>query len=59
VGVDGSLRPVDGDGRVVAANLYAVGGLLAGAYRWVEKSGEGIAVGSAVKAADEIVKELS
>jgi len=59
VAVDGSVRPVDADGRVVAANLYAVGGLLAGAYRWAEKSGEGIAVASAVRAADEIVKELS
>ena len=34
------------------------GGILAGAVRWNEKSGEGIAAGSAVKAADAIVEEL-
>lgn len=40
-------------------NLWAAGGILAGAVRWQEKSGEGIAVGSAVKAADAIVEELA
>ena len=40
------------------SNLWAAGGILAGAVRWQEKSGEGIAVGSAVKAADAIVEEL-
>ncbi|MCW5951868.1 MAG: glycerol-3-phosphate dehydrogenase subunit GlpB [Propionibacteriaceae bacterium] len=40
-------------------NLWAAGGILAGAVRWREKSGEGIAVGSAVKAADAIVEELA
>lgn len=56
--VDDQLRPVDADGSVIHPNLHAVGGILAGAYRWTEKSGEGIAVGSAVKAADIIGKEL-
>lgn len=59
VGVEASMRPVDAAGAPVYPNLYAAGGILAGAYRWSEKSGEGIAVGSAVKAADAIVRELA
>ena len=39
----------------VYTNLYAAGGILAGATRWQEKSGEGIAVASAVRAADSIL----
>lgn len=52
----------DADGRPVAgaepvlSNLYAAGGLLAGAERWREKSGDGIAVASAVRAADAIIE---
>ena len=52
----------DADGRPVAgaepvlSNLYAAGGLLAGAERWCEKSGDGIAVASAVRAADAIIE---
>ena len=40
-------------------NLYAVGGLLAGAIRWREKSGEGIALASALAAADSILEDDS
>ncbi|MFT4225652.1 glycerol-3-phosphate dehydrogenase subunit GlpB [Micropruina sp.] len=42
-------------GDAVYDNLYAAGGILAGATRWQEKSGEGIALASAVKAADSIL----
>ena len=59
VRVDSAMHPVDGDGQPVCANLYAIGGLLAGSIRWEEKTGEGIAVGSAVAAADAIGKELA
>lgn len=66
VAVDPSMRvvtPAHGDGALVLPpvyqNLWAAGGILAGAYRWSEKSGEGIALGSAVKAADAIVRELA
>jgi|GEM_PF-4636611 len=38
--------------------IHAVGGNLAGATRWREKSGEGIALASAVRAADTIVEGL-
>jgi glycerol-3-phosphate dehydrogenase subunit B len=54
VPVDDQGRPVNPDGAAVWRNLYAVGGLLAGATRWREKSGDGIAVASAVRAADSI-----
>ncbi len=47
-------RPVHPDATVVHPNLYAAGDIIAGAQRWVEKSGDGIAVASAVRAADSI-----
>ena len=56
---DEHLRPVDTAGAVVADNLYATGGLLAGAVRWTEHSGDGIALGSARKATDHILEELA
>lgn len=59
VRADELLRPVGPDGVPVYDNLHVAGGILAGAYRWREKSGEGIALGSAVKATDAIVKELA
>lgn len=37
-------------------NLYAAGGIIAGAVRWSEKSGDGIAIASAVRAADSILR---
>ncbi|MDA8438066.1 MAG: glycerol-3-phosphate dehydrogenase subunit GlpB [Propionibacterium sp.] len=55
VRVDASMRVLDQAGEPVYENLYAVGGLLAGATRWQEKSGEGIALGSAVAAVDAIL----
>lgn len=56
VGVDSSMRVVDPAGHAPYSNLYAAGGILAGAIRWTEKSGEGIALASAVTAADSILK---
>jgi glycerol-3-phosphate dehydrogenase subunit B len=56
VGVDSSMRVVDETGHAPYRNLYAAGGILAGAIRWTEKSGEGIALASAVTAADSILK---
>ena len=46
-------------GDPVYDNLYAAGGILAGATRWQEKSGEGIALASAVRAADSILAAAS
>jgi glycerol-3-phosphate dehydrogenase subunit B len=50
VAVDAAMRPVGPDGSIVYENLFTVGGILAGACRWREKSGEGIALGSAMAA---------
>ncbi|MCL2483353.1 MAG: glycerol-3-phosphate dehydrogenase subunit GlpB [Propionibacteriaceae bacterium] len=55
VDVDKTMRPVNATGQAIYNNLYAVGGLLAGAIRWTEKSGDAIAVASAVQASDSIV----
>ncbi|MDR1768266.1 MAG: glycerol-3-phosphate dehydrogenase subunit GlpB [Propionibacteriaceae bacterium] len=59
VAVDSSMRVLGPDSAPVWANLRAAGGLLGGANRIAEKSGEGIALGSAVAAADAIIEELS
>ena len=59
VAVDAAMRVVDQSGAPVYQNLRAAGGILAGATRWAEKSGEGIALGSAVRASDSIVEELA
>ncbi|MDO4665834.1 MAG: glycerol-3-phosphate dehydrogenase subunit GlpB [Actinomycetaceae bacterium] len=52
--VDQDMRPLDGGGEVVYQNLFAVGGILAGAIRWADKSGEGIALGSMIRATNAI-----
>ena len=54
VAVDDQMRPLDGLGCVVHPNVYVAGGALAGATRWREKSGEGIALASALRAAETI-----
>ena len=56
VRVDRSMRPLDPDGEVIYNNLYVVGAELAGAQPWREKSGEGISVVTAVRAADAILE---
>jgi glycerol-3-phosphate dehydrogenase subunit B len=57
VKVDRSMRPIDGQGEVIYHNLYVVGAELAGAQPWREKSGEGISLATAVRAADAIIEE--
>lgn len=57
--VDSAMRVIDGDGAPVHPNLYAAGGVLAGASRWREKSGDGIALASAFRAVDSIIQERS
>ena len=52
---DGMIVVDPATGTPVYDNLYAAGGILAGATRWTEKSGEGIAAASAVLAADAIL----
>ncbi|MCL2783869.1 MAG: glycerol-3-phosphate dehydrogenase subunit GlpB [Propionibacteriaceae bacterium] len=58
VDVDESMRPISPEG-VIFDNLYAVGGLLAGAQRWTEKSGDGIALVSAYRAVNSILGLVS
>lgn len=57
VRADASLRPINQDGDVVLENVHLAGGILAGANRWREKSGDGIAAATAVRAADTILQE--
>lgn len=57
VSVNTAMQVVDADGSAVFTNLYAAGGILAGATRWTELSGDGIAVASALAAADSIGQE--
>lgn len=54
VAVDEAMHPLDEDGNVVYSNVHVVGGMIAGAMRWQEKSGEGIALGSMIRATDAI-----
>ena len=57
VAVDRSLRPVDGEGDVVLANVRVAGATLAGAEPWKEKSGDGISVSTGYHAAVSILAE--
>ncbi|MEA5647481.1 MAG: glycerol-3-phosphate dehydrogenase subunit GlpB, partial [Cutibacterium granulosum] len=57
VDVDEDMRAIH-DGKPVYTNVFAAGGVIAGATRWQEKSGEGIALGSAIKAADAVAAQL-
>lgn len=54
VRADAAGRAADETGAAVHPNLYVAGGIIAGAERWREKSGDGIAVATAVRAADHI-----
>jgi glycerol-3-phosphate dehydrogenase subunit B len=54
VRTDDAGRPIDAAGAVVHTNLFVAGGIIAGCERWREKSGDGIAVATAVRAADHI-----
>lgn len=57
VAVDGSLRPVGPGGEPVWDNLRAAGTIVAGAEPWREKSGEGIAIAGAYRAAGAILEK--
>ncbi len=59
VRVGRDMRVLDGAGAGVHSNLYAAGGIIGGSSRWFEKSGDGIALGSAVLAADSILEEMA
>ncbi|MBA3022048.1 glycerol-3-phosphate dehydrogenase subunit GlpB [Propionicimonas sp.] len=59
VAVNPKMQAVDAAGIPVFANLYAAGGIIAGASGWTEKSGDGIALASAIVAAAAISKELA
>lgn len=50
--IDAQARVLDAADQPIYRNLYAAGGVLAGAVRWREKSGEGIAAVSALRAAE-------
>ncbi|MCI7513607.1 MAG: glycerol-3-phosphate dehydrogenase subunit GlpB [Schaalia hyovaginalis] len=56
--VDDDMHPLGAGKSPVYSNVYAAGGNLAGATRWREKSGEGIALASALRAADQILGSL-
>jgi glycerol-3-phosphate dehydrogenase subunit B len=56
---DGSLRPVDGKGKVVLDNVAIVGSLLAGQHYLVERCGDGVAVASGHLAATTFAAKVS
>jgi glycerol-3-phosphate dehydrogenase subunit B len=57
VAVDDGLRPVDGDGARVCANVLVAGATLAGAVPWKEKSGDGISLATGHMAAELVLSE--
>src|SRR6266566_1384607 len=59
VRVDAELRPVDGDGSPLYANVRCVGGLLAGHDATVEGSREGVALATATRAAEVLAHATS
>ena len=59
VEVDSQMRVLDKEYKTLYSNLYAVGGLLAGATRWREKSGDGIALASAIRACETILGDTN
>ena len=57
VAVDRSLRPLDGEGRVVFDNVRVAGATVAGAEPWKEKSGDGLSLATGYKAAMSLLAE--
>jgi len=51
------MRPLEPEDGVVHPNVHAVGALLRGAVPWRELSGNGLALASAVVAADAVLAE--
>ena len=54
--VDDRMRPVDPGGAPLWSNVHAIGALVAGAEPWREKSGDGIAIAGAYRAATAILE---
>lgn len=52
VSVNAQMQPVDAEGKVIFSNLFAIGGILAGADRLSEGSREGIDLATAWKAVE-------
>jgi len=59
VAVNPQMQAVDAAGAPVFSNLHLAGGIIAGASGWAEKSGDGIALASAIAAAAAISKQLA
>jgi glycerol-3-phosphate dehydrogenase subunit B len=55
VRVDASMRPLDERGQPLLPNLYAAGGLLAGARRTEEGSRQGVALSTALRAVEAAI----
>ena len=58
VATNAELQPVDAQGEIVYANLWAAGGLLAGADPIQERSLEGIGIATGIAAVESIVREV-
>jgi glycerol-3-phosphate dehydrogenase subunit B len=54
VAIDGSMRPVDRDGKVVLSNVRFAGRILAGHDPAAEMCGNGVALASALRCAEEV-----
>jgi glycerol-3-phosphate dehydrogenase subunit B len=54
--VDDCLRPVNGAGRPVIANLRAAGAMLGHSEPWREKSGDGISLATGYRAAEVVLE---
>ena len=57
VAVDGEMRPLGPDGAPALDNVVAAGAVIGGAEPWREKSGEGISVATAHRAARTVLGE--
>lgn len=55
--VDPEMRPLDAEGIPVFSNLRAAGGIIGGSVRWREKSGDGVALVTGLRAADSIAAD--
>ncbi len=59
VAANHDMNPVDENGKVLFHNLHLAGTVLGGALQWEEKSGEGIALGSAYALTQAIIRKES
>lgn len=54
--INKNMKPIDADSNVIFTNLYAVGNILANFDYATEKSGSGVSLATAYKAAREVLK---